>query len=286
AATPDSALELPEVSAVVLSAMRVRAPNDRNAIYQSRVEGVNMPPVLPPKTRRHPAPGEMSLKIFRMPVPDEHGRHRRSLLRDQAYDSIKNAIVNGTFAPGEKLRDPELEQWLGISRTPIREAIARLETAGLVHTLPGRSTVVSTIEPAAVLDAQAVAAAMHALAVRIAVPLMGKPDFAAMVRANKDFAAALAAGDPESAIAADDLFHGVAVEASRNRAIPVALEQVTPVLRRLEFRRFSSLSGRQSIAQHKRIIELCRQGDAEGAAQATQQNWETLSLLLDGIDEQ
>ncbi|MET0703371.1 MAG: GntR family transcriptional regulator [Mycobacterium sp.] len=219
-----------------------------------------------------------------MPVPDEHGRHRRSLLREQAYASIRDAIVNGTLAPGETLRDPELEKWLGISRTPIREAIARLETAGLVHTLPGRSTVVSPIERKAVADAQAVAAAMHALATRLAVPLMGKTDFAAMVRANKEFAAAFSAADPESAIRADDLFHGISVEASQNQAIPVALEQVTPVLRRVEFLRFSSLSGRQSIAQHKRIIELCRRGDAEAAAEATQRNWETLTPILDGLD--
>jgi DNA-binding GntR family transcriptional regulator len=56
------------------------------------------------------------------------------------------------------------------------------------------------------------------------------------------------------------------------------------VLRRVEFLRFSSLSGRQSIAQHKRIIELCRQGDAEGAAEATRQNWEALSPILDELD--
>jgi DNA-binding GntR family transcriptional regulator len=219
-----------------------------------------------------------------MPVPDEHGRHRRSLLREQAYVSIRDAIVNGTLAPGETLRDPELEKWLGISRTPIREAIARLETAGLVHTLPGRSTVVSTIERKAVLDAQAVAASMHALAVRIAVPLMGKHEFAAMMRANKEFAAAVSATDPEAAIHADDLFHGIAVEASQNQAIPVALEQVTPVLRRVESLRFASLSGRQSIAQHKQIIELCRRGDAEAAAAAAQRNWETLSPILDELD--
>ena len=129
-----------------------------------------------------------------MPVPDEQGKHKRSLLRDQAYVSIRDAIIGGTLAPGEKLRDPELENWLGISRTPIREALARLEASGLVHTVPGRSTVVSTIERKAVFDAQALAATMHGLAVRIAVPLMGKGEIAAMVDANKDFAAAFAAG--------------------------------------------------------------------------------------------
>ena len=139
-----------------------------------------------------------------MPVPVERGRHRRSLLREQAYESLRDAIVDGTLAPGEKLRDPELEEWLGVSRTPIREALARLEASGLVHTVPGRSTVVSAIEDRAVLNAQDVAAAMHALAVRTAVPLMGKADYAQMSRANEDFAAALATGDADAAIRAAD----------------------------------------------------------------------------------
>ncbi|KUI43251.1 GntR family transcriptional regulator [Mycobacterium sp. IS-1590] len=216
-----------------------------------------------------------------MPVPAESGRHKRSLLREQAYVSLRDAIINGTFLPGEKLRDVELEEWLGVSRTPIREAIGRLEAAGLVHTTPGRSTVVSTIERKKVLDAQAVAAAMHALAVRTAVPLMGSAEIKAMTKANKDFAEAFAAGDAEAAVRSDDEFHGVAVEASRNDTIKSVLEQVTPVLRRLEFLRFSSLTGRESISQHKRIIEHCRRGDAAAAAEATQRNWETLASLVD-----
>ncbi|TFV57044.1 GntR family transcriptional regulator [Mycobacterium sp. PS03-16] len=216
-----------------------------------------------------------------MPVPGERGRHRRPLLREQAYESIRDAIINGTLAPGEKLRDPELEEWLGISRTPIREALARLEAAGLVHTTPGRSTVVSEIERRAVLNAQDVAAAMHALAVRTAVPLMGRTDFDEMTRANKKFAEAMSRGDAEAAMRSDDEFHGVAVRACQNAVIGQVLEQVTPVLRRLEFQRFSSLSGRGSIAQHKRIIDLCRRRDADAAAAATEHNWQNLSQLTD-----
>ena len=219
-----------------------------------------------------------------MPVPEESGKHKRLLLREQAYVSLRDAIVNGTLAPGEKLRDPELEKWLGISRTPIREAIGRLEAAGLVHTTPGHSTVVSTIERKAILNAQSVAAAMHALAVRIAVPLMEKPEIDAMAQANKRFAAAVSAGDAEGAMRGDDDFHAVAVQASQNPMIASVLEQVTPVLRRMEWLRFSSLPGRESIAQHKRIVDLCRRGDADGAAEATRQNWETLALLIDRQD--
>lgn len=197
--------------------------------------------------------------------------------------SIRDAIVTGTLAPGEKLRDPELEEWLGISRTPIREALARLETSGLVHTTPGRSTVVSSIDRRAALNAQSVAAAMHALAVRTAVPLMGRQDFDAMTAANRQFADALSRGDAEAAMRSDDEFHGVAVQACRNDVIAQVLEQVTPVLRRLEHLRFSSLSGRDSIAQHKQIISLCRKRDAEAAAIAAERNWQTLSQVVDSL---
>jgi DNA-binding GntR family transcriptional regulator len=219
-----------------------------------------------------------------MPVPVELGKHKRSLLRENAYVSIRDAIVDGTLAPGERLRDSELEQWLGVSRTPIRDAIARLEQAGLVHTQPGRSTIVSTIERKAVLDAQAVAASMHSLAVRSAVPLMRKHDITRMQQANKEFAAAFGRGDVDVAVASDDAFHNVAVEVSQNHVVVSVLDQVTPTLRRLERLRFASLVGRDSIAQHERIIELCRDGDVDGAALAVQQNWESLSLLVDHED--
>src|SRR4030095_13709489 len=72
--------------------------------------------------------------IYCMPLSDARTAERPSSLRDYAYRELRDAIVNGELAPGERLRDPELEQWLGVSRTPIREAIARLETAGLVQT--------------------------------------------------------------------------------------------------------------------------------------------------------
>jgi DNA-binding GntR family transcriptional regulator len=202
-------------------------------------------------------------------------------LREQAYVSLRDAIIDGTLAPGERLRDPDLEEWLGVSRTPIREALSRLESAGLVHTEPGRLTVVSHIDFKAVHNAQSVAATMHALAVRTAVPLMGRKDIEAMRKANKRFAAELSAGDVAAAIHSDDDFHRVAVDASGNDIIPQVLEQVTPLLRRLEHLRFSSLSGRDSIAQHDEIIDLCRRGDADGAAQATERNWQTLSALAE-----
>ena len=218
-----------------------------------------------------------------MPVPDRQSLVARTLLRDEAYRAIRDGIVDGTFAPGERLNDVELSTWLGISRTPIREALSRLEQSGLVQTKPGRFTIVSPMDAREIHAAQSVAAAMHELAVREAVPVLSGAELAAMRAANERFAAALHRDDVEAALLADDEFHDVAVAASTNPVIRSVLEQVTPVLRRLERLRFSSLTGRGSVAQHEKIITLCAAGDAENAALAARVNWQTLQPLLDHL---
>ena len=215
-----------------------------------------------------------------MPVPVPDASHRPVSLRDYAYEAIRTAIVDGTLAPGEKLRDAELESWLGVSRTPIREAIARLETAGLVRTERARQTIVSPLDERAALHAQAIAASLHELAAREAVGQLTEADLGLMTAANERFRAALAANDVDAAIAADDDFHAVAVRASANELLPALLEQVTPTLRRLERARFSSLAGRASVADHERVIRLCAAGHAAEAGAAVRENWLTLGRML------
>lgn len=210
-----------------------------------------------------------------MPVPQKTAP-KRQLLRDDAFNAIRAAIVDGTLEPEEKLIDTELSAWLGVSRTPIREALARLEAAGLVQTRPGRYTMVSPLDIRALQDAQSVVAAMQELAVRDAVPAMTDEHIAAMRLANDRFSLALRAQDVDAAIAADDEFHAVAVDLCANAAVAAVLDQYMPVLRRMERARFSALVGRSSVDQHSEIITLAEAGDAEGAGRAARLNWMTL----------
>lgn len=211
-----------------------------------------------------------------MPTPLPHGIHKRSLLRDDVYDSIRNAIVDGTFAPGERLKDPELESWLGVSRTPIREALLRLERAGLVVTTPGRATSVAPLDAQSTRNAQQVVAAMHELAAQLAVPALTDTQLAAMAAANARFTAALEDDDVDAALAADDDFHAVMLKACGNDMIPTVLDASLPLLRRVERQRFSSHAARHSVTAHAEIIRLASLGDAEGAALATRENWLSL----------
>lgn len=204
----------------------------------------------------------------------------RSLLRDQAYEALREAIEEGVLEPGERLHEGDLVAWLGVSRTPIREALTRLERGGLVETTPGRLTRVSPLSATAAADAQTVVAAMHEAAVREAVPVMTADDLAEMTQANQRLAAALDANDVDAAIAADDAFHRVAVARSGNAALAAVLAQFSPTLRRIERLRFGSLAARTSVEQHDDIIRLCEQGAAVEAAVATRSNWQTLAPLI------
>lgn len=208
----------------------------------------------------------------------------RTLLRDDVYVRLRNAIVDGTLEPGEQLRDADLAAWLGVSRTPVREALLRLQQSGLVRARPGRSTEVATIDARAVRDAQAVVASMHELAVRAAVPQLTGEELDRMREANQRFADALRRNDPDAALAADDDFHAVPVVAAANHALRAVLDQFTPTLRRVERMRFSSLAGRGSVALHERLLERCEAGDAEGAA-ASFETWQTLEPLLASLGD-
>lgn len=212
-----------------------------------------------------------------MPIPQDAPPLPRTLLRNNVFERLRDAVVDGTFAPGEQLKDVELASWLGVSRTPVREALLRLAASGLVVTQPGRSTVVSLVDDRKVRDARDVVAALHQLAVRQTVGSLTGEHLERMRAANRVFAAAIHAGDVDAALDADDLLHAVPVEALGNQAVTAVLDQFGPVVRRAERLRFSS-SGEASITAHDAFIALCAAGDAEGAAAAAFATWHSLPL--------
>ena len=210
-----------------------------------------------------------------MPIPRDGAAVDRSLLRDDVYRRLRDAIVDGTFRPGEQLKDGELAEWLGVSRTPVREALLRLGGSGLVVALPGRSTRVSTIDAPAVRDARDVIAAMHELAVRQTTGRLSDDDLDRMRDANRRFAAAVDAGDIDAALDADEEMHRIPVAALGNHALETVLDQFDPLVRRAERLRFSA-DGHVSVELHTRLIELIAAGDVRGAASVAFDIWHTL----------
>jgi DNA-binding GntR family transcriptional regulator len=205
----------------------------------------------------------------------------RILLRDTAYEAIRDAIVRGDIAPGTSVRNADLAEQLGLSRAPVRDALARLADEGLVETKPQSYTRVTRLVPREARDAAGVVRAMHELAARTAVPLVADEDVAAMRRANDRFAAATRSGDIDAALRADDEVHGVLVRVCGNQALAATIERYTPLIRRLERRQFSRARARRSVERHEQLIAACTAGDVAEATRLTAQIWRTLEELAE-----
>ncbi len=215
-----------------------------------------------------------------MPVPQQRDAVGRRLLKDSAYVTLCDAIVDGTLAPGEMLHDDELCAWLGLSKTPVRGALARLEAEGLIETQPQRFTRVTALT---VDDAQAlfpVLAVLHGLATELAVPRLEPGDLLALREANDRHIAALTARNGPAAYRADDRFHGIFVEAAVNPVVTESLLALEPRMHRLEVLHAGALPGRRALAQHEAILTRAAAGDAARAASAAREHWLSFGAVV------
>jgi DNA-binding GntR family transcriptional regulator len=216
-----------------------------------------------------------------MPVPEQREAVERHLLRDTAYNALRDAIVDGTLTPGEVLHDDELCSWLALSRTPVRAALARLCDDGLVEMAPQRYTRVAPLTRRDVHDTFPVLAVIHGLATELAVRRLAATDVAALERENNAYVVALRERDAETAHAADERFHAIFLRSADNHEIARVLDRLTPRLRRLERQLPNALPGRRSVAQHQAIIARTRAREAAAAGSAVRENWMTLGALFD-----
>lgn len=208
-------------------------------------------------------------------------RVSRTLLRDTAYEALRDAIVRGELTPGSHVRDADLAEQLGLSRAPVRNALARLADDGLVETKPQSYTRIAPLVLRDVRDAAAVVRAMHELATRTAMPMLTDADLAAMQRANRRFETATRKGDAVGAMTTDDQLHGVLVRACGNRAVAATIERYTPLIRRLEIRQFSASTAQRSVERHEQLIAACASGDTDRAVSVTATIWRALEDIAD-----
>lgn len=216
-----------------------------------------------------------------MPVPEHRGTVDRHLLRDTAYDRLREAIVAGTLAPGEALHDAELCGWLGLSRTPVREALMRLCDDGLVEMQPQRYTRVAELSVRDVREVVPLVATVHGLATELAVPRMDRGSLRELRARNDEFVCALQKRDGGAAYHADHCFHGVFVRECGNPEVAHVLEHLHPRLERVECLCQGHLPGRRSVAQHEALMTRAETRDAPGAALVARANWMTLGTVLE-----
>jgi DNA-binding GntR family transcriptional regulator len=219
----------------------------------------------------------MPLAEYRVPL-------KRPPLRFEAYDVLLDSIIRGDLAPGEQIKDTDLAAGLGLSRTPVREAISRLVDVGLAESKPGVYTRITVPDRRSVLATLKVLRALDDIAVRDGVPTMTAEHIERLRQANREFAEAVRGTEAMRALAADDGFHAIIVEAAENPVVARLLEQLHPQIHRILYRKFSTLlGGRDTIDHHEQLIALCAAGDADAAAALSAEHWSRLGELIEDL---
>ncbi|HEY2094260.1 MAG TPA: GntR family transcriptional regulator [Thermoanaerobaculia bacterium] len=199
---------------------------------------------------------------------------RRTLV-DDACDRLREWILDGQLSPDDDLSEPRLASMLGISRTPVREAIARLSHEGLVEVDAGKGFRIARADASLVREIYPIIAALEAMALRLSAPDR-LPDVAALRAVNDEIRAGLRS---ERLFTLDKEFHRLIVSRCPNARLLTALEQ-----QRMLARRFDGASRRgmhkplESRNEHAAIIEDIARKRVDRAAQRIEQHY------LDGIE--
>ncbi|WP_223155144.1 GntR family transcriptional regulator [Alkalibacillus aidingensis] len=205
---------------------------------------------------------------------------QRQSLREQVYQQLKTAIIRLELSPGKRVRDQDLAEEFNVSRTPVREALRRLEDEGLVEASPGSFTRIAEIDLEEVKQATVVVASLHALATKLANVNLNEDDIETLELINLQLQRKLEKRDVIGAVECDDRFHEVFLKKSNNQEIVKALEPVEPKIRRLEFAKFNSVEGINSVSDHQDIIKACQKGNSHLVSDLVEKNWLSLFELL------
>lgn len=199
---------------------------------------------------------------------------QRTFVREEAYIKLRDWILEGTFTPGMKLKDKELAKELGVSRTPIREALLRLEDEGLVQTKPNSSTQVSPIDFHNAFHLYSIVSTLEHLALNQAFHSIKDKHIEAMSEANERFLQKINTKDRLSALNADYDFHSVYIKLSQNKELENIIFGLKNKLKRLDLYYFDKIrDAAVSYEEHKEIIEALKQQNLPLALNAIEDNW-------------
>lgn len=196
-------------------------------------------------------------------------------MRDEAYNILQEWIMVGKLKPGEKLRDQELSDILGISRTPIRESLLRLEDEGLVVTQANRWTLVSPINLDEAENIYSIVKVLESLALEQGIDNCTAEVIQELEVINERFKVSLEQGDKEAAFQADNDFHDQIVKLSKNIELPRLLNTLKVRIQRMEIHYFSVANNSlESYREHNQIIKALTEKNLNKSISTIKANWE------------
>lgn len=190
-------------------------------------------------------------------------------LRDVVFQTLREAILKGDLRPGERLMELQLAAKLGVSRTPIREAIRMLEQEGLAVTIPRKGAEVARMTEKNMEDVLQIREALDDLAVQVACDKMTEQQLRNLTLAMKNFETAIQTGNLSKIVAYDVEFHDIIYESTDNPKLVTLLNNLREQIYRY---RVEYLKGKENypmlIKEHETILEALKEKNKERVADA------------------
>ena len=190
-------------------------------------------------------------------------------LRDVVFNHLRQAILTGELKPGERLMEIHLADKLGVSRTPIREAIRKLELEGLVTMIPRRGAEVAQITEKSMNDVLEVRQALDALCVELACDRITDEGIAALKAAKEAFEQSVKTKDNRTIAQADIEFHDIIVQATGNQRLIQLVNNLAEQMYRYSFEYIKDSSQHDTlIEEHSKIYQCLVANDKEASSAA------------------
>jgi len=191
-------------------------------------------------------------------------------LRDEVFNTLRERILKGNLKPGERLMEIHLADQLGVSRTPIREAIRMLELEGLVKMVPRKGAQVAKISREDLQDVLEVRKALDTLAVKLACERITEEEIKKLKDAELEFERVIKSGDATQIAESDVAFHDVIQSASKNKRLKSMISNLAERIYRYRFEYIKQQSdgGKTLINEHRAIIQCIEEGNIAEAIKA------------------
>ena len=194
-------------------------------------------------------------------------------LRDVVFNTLRQAILTGEMKPGERLMEIHLANKLGVSRTPIREAIRKLELEGLVIMIPRRGAEVAQITWKNLKDVLEVRKALDVLAIELACERMTQEELQKLCKACEAFMDATKNGDLRKIAESDVVLHDIIVYSTRNNRLIQLVNNLSEQMYRYRFEYIKDVSQHERLVkEHNDIYESILKKNKKAAADAVRRH--------------
>lgn len=180
-------------------------------------------------------------------------------LRDVVFNTLRQAILKGELEPGERLMEIQLAERLGVSRTPIREAIRKLELEGLVLMIPRKGAEVARISEKSLRDVLELRRSLEELAIELACQRMTEEEIDSLERAQKAFREAVDSKDVMLMAETDEKYHEIIYQGTKNSRLVQILNNLREQMYRYRLEYIKDADKRQILLiEHDNILKAVR----------------------------